>query len=84
MEANSFSILGLSFLLCEKWVDDLVKERDKDKNEGRIDQLHLIRFDDIASNLSIHPSRLESPPGSLLIKESPEDWQRNVENENSK
>ena len=43
----------------------MIKQWDENQDKGWINQLHLVWFDDITSNLSIHPCCLESPSGTL-------------------
>ena len=55
-------------------VDEPVEDRDEDENHERIDNLHLVRFDDEAAQLPGSSDRLEGPSRSLLVKKSPENW----------
>ena len=49
------------YSLSQKWIDDLVKEWNKDENEGRVHQLHLIRLNNVTANLTTHPGGLKGP-----------------------
>ena len=48
----------------------MIKQWDENQNKGWINQLHLVWFDHITSNLSIHPCCLESPSGTLGKKKN--------------
>ena len=43
----------------------MIKQWNENQNKCWIDQLHLVWFDHITSNLSIHPCGLKSPSGTL-------------------
>ena len=54
------------------WVDDSVEHRDKEQDEKRVDHLHLVRFDEGVSQFARGLASLCGPPGSGLVKQSPE------------
>ena len=55
-------------VLCEGGVDDGVEEGDEDEDEGGVDQLHLVRLDDVPAELAVHAGGLEGPARALMRK----------------
>lgn len=77
---NLFYVINL---LGKQWIYNLVKQWNQSQNEKSVTQLHLIWFDDVTTNLSIHSCCLESPSRSLLVKKGPKHWQWKIQNQNS-
>ena len=44
--------------LCKGRIDDGVKERDENEDEGRVGQLHLVRLDQVSTDGAVHPENI--------------------------
>ena len=70
-------ILFLKALLSKLWVDQAVEDGDEQHDEKWIDDLHLVGLDEGGSNLARGFTSLRNPPGASLVKQCPEQGDRN-------
>lgn len=68
---------------CQEWVNGVLKDGNHENDEKWVNDLNLVRlYGKATAHLTVHASRLKSPPTGLLVKEGPEDGQGQVEKEN--
>jgi hypothetical protein len=66
----------------QSFVSNSLKERNKEKDENGIEDNHLIGFDCVKADFSIHSRRLKNKSRILLHVESPEHWNCGINYEN--
>ena len=63
-------------------VDGVLEDGNHQNDQQWVDHLNLVRLNsEGAAHLAVHPRRLKRPPTGLLVKQCPEDGQRQVEEE---